>query len=100
MVRELRPQPDAAAVVQPQPSPGPLLARRLQRLPAPDALHPVAAYPQAAAIDHDRDPTIAVAAILAGEADDALGQQILVGPEDGPILVDRKPVITTTYKKL
>lgn len=29
--------------------------------------------------------TIAVAAILAGEADDALGQQILVGPEDGPI---------------
>ena len=85
VVRTLRPQPNAAPVVQPQPAPGPLLARHLQRLPAPDMFYPVTTHPQATAIDHDRDPAIAIATILAGEADDALGQQILIGPEDGPI---------------
>jgi len=85
VVRTLRLQADATAIVQPQTAPGPLLARHLQRLTAPDALHPVATHPQSAAIDHRRDPAVAVAAILAGETDDALGQQILVGPEDGPI---------------
>ncbi len=43
------------------------------------------AHPQPTAIDHDRDPAVAIAAILAGEADDALGQQVRIGPENGPI---------------
>jgi hypothetical protein len=45
------------------------------------------AHLQFAVVDHDRDPEVVMAAILACEADDALGKQILVGPEDGPIVL-------------
>ena len=85
VVRALRAQLDTAAVVHAQPAPGGLLVRHLQCLPAPDAFNLVAAQPRPAAIDHHRAPAVAMAVILAGKADDALGQRVLIQPADGPI---------------
>lgn len=64
-----------------------LVARRVHGLPATDAFHLIAARPQAAAIHYGRDPAIAIAAILAGETDDALRKQVFVEPEDGAIVL-------------
>jgi len=93
MVRTLRAQADATAVIQPQPTPRSLLAGHLQGLSAPDAFHPIAARSQTAAIDHDCDSAIAIAAILAGETDDALLQQVFVRSENEAIAL-RAPRLT------
>ena len=67
MVWVLRPQPDAGAVVEPEPAPLRLLLRNLQPLPPPDPLDPLAVHHPAGVPQQRRDPAIAVAAVLGGE---------------------------------
>lgn len=81
MIAPLRPQPDAGAVVEPEPAPSRLLLQYFQPLAAPDALDPILADIDAALIQDSRHPAIAVAAVCRGEINDVAGQLILVGLE-------------------
>ena len=80
MPRPARPQPDARAVVQPQPPALGLPPRHLQPLAPPDAPHPLGIHPPAPGAQHRRDPPVAVAAVLGRQADNRLGQRGLVVP--------------------
>jgi len=56
--------------------------RHLQSLAAPDAAHPVLAHPKATPVEHGGNAPVAVAPILTRQRDDALREQILIGPLD------------------
>jgi hypothetical protein len=78
VVRPLRPQPNAGAVVQPKlPAPG-MPGRDLQPLAPPDALHPLVVAGPALGPEQRHDPPGARPVVLAGQADDALRQRLLV----------------------
>jgi hypothetical protein len=72
MVRVLRPQPDARAVVEPEPALLRLLPRHFQPLPPPDPLHPLAVHPPAGLAQQRGDPAVAVAAVAPRQLDDVL----------------------------
>jgi hypothetical protein len=78
MVVMLRPQANARAVVQPQPSARLLPLRHLQALATPDALHAILAHAPAVVPKQRRDPAIPVTSILAGKIDDGAGKRIFV----------------------
>ena len=65
MVLPTRPEPDARAVIEPQPAPLGLLAGNLQPLAPPDAFHALVVDVPAFSPKERRDPTIAIAAVLA-----------------------------------
>ena len=74
MVGMFRPKPDAGVLVAPEPPAPGLLVRNLQPLASPDPLDPLAVHDPAGSMQHRRDATITVAAILSGERDDIGGQ--------------------------
>ena len=75
MVGMFRPKPDAGVLVAPEPAALGLLVRNLQPLAPPDPLDPFDVHHPAGSMQHRRDATIAVAAILDGERDDVGGQR-------------------------
>src|SRR5690606_24251797 len=84
MVWMLGPQPDARSVIQPEPTLLRLFGRNLQPLLSPNALDPlVVDHPAHLAAQKLGDLAIAVAAILAGQCNDVLGQLLLVVPTAG-----------------
>src|SRR3954469_8024948 len=64
MVGPLRPQPDAGAGVEPQPTAGPMLLGNLEPLATPDALNPVLAHTPACDLQQSRDPAVAIAPVF------------------------------------
>jgi hypothetical protein len=78
MPRILRPQPDARAIVQPEPAAFRLLLWHLQPLLAPDPLDTLAVHRPAGITQQGGHPAIAVATILLGERDDVVGEPLLV----------------------
>src|SRR5829696_2510848 len=77
----LRPQPDAGAVVEPQPTAWPVLFGNLEPFTAPDALNPIPTHRPACHLQQGRDPPIAVAAVLAGKGHDGPGERVLVSAD-------------------
>ncbi len=82
MVGTLRPQPDAGAVVQPEPAFLRLFTRDLQPLLPPDSFDPLDVHRPASPLQQRRDAAVAIAAVLGGERDD-------VGPQ-GRLIVGRR----------
>ena len=80
VVLPLWPQPDAAAVVQPQPAAARLFPRHLQAGLPPDALHPLVVHVPALVSQHSRDPRRPVSAVHRCQLDDPPGQRRLVVP--------------------
>ena len=78
MVGVLGTQPHAGPVVEPQPPSRLLLLWNLQPLTTPDPLDPVLAHLPASPLQQRRDPAIAIAAILAGQGNDGLGECVFV----------------------
>ena len=78
VVGPLRSQPDAGAVIEPEPGPFRLLLGDFQPFALPDPLHPLVVHMPARVTEHGRDPAVAVAAILAGQLDDVGGQPFLI----------------------
>ena len=85
MVAVLWAQPNAGAVIEPQPAPPRLLLRYFQPLATPDALNPVPADLDPALVQQSRHPAVAVAAVLRGKLDDVAGEFVLAGLERGNI---------------
>ena len=69
----LGPQPDAGSVIEPEPPAFGLLWWNLEPLSPPDPLHPLVVHHPSGAMQHRRDPTIAIPAILGGKLDDVGG---------------------------
>jgi hypothetical protein len=78
MIRALRPQPDARAVIEPESAFPGLLVRDLQPLPPPDPFHSLTVDLPACMPQQRRDPAVAVAAISGGQRDDIGGEPRLV----------------------
>ena len=78
MIGALGTQPNARAIVEPQPATWLLSLRNFQPFAPPDALYPIVANPPSRTLQQHRNATIAIAAILAGQPDDCLGQRIFV----------------------
>jgi hypothetical protein len=80
VIRPLRPQPHAGAVVAPQARPRLLLLRHLQPFAAPDVR---STRSPAHFLQLDGDASISVPTVLAGERDDSPAQRVLVVPLGG-----------------
>ncbi len=78
VIRPLGPQPHARAVIEPEPSPGPLFLRDLQPFATPDALHSIFPHLPACRPQQRRDPPVAVTAILTGQGNNRSRQRIFV----------------------
>lgn len=78
MVRSLRPQTYARAIVEPQTSRFRLFARGLQPLASPDPLNTLLIHSPASSTKQRRNTAISVAAILAGKLDNVGSQCYLV----------------------
>ena len=89
VVRALRTQPDARAVVEPEAAPLRLPCRNLQPLPSPDPLDPLEIHRPAGRPQHRGDPTIAIAAVLDGERDDVGRESRLVVRGRGDLALRR-----------
>src|ERR671917_624757 len=85
VIGSLGPQPDAGAVVEPEPASGSVLLRDLEPFTAPDALNPIPAHAPARDLQQGGDPPVAVAAVLGGKGHDRSGECILVSSEGGHI---------------
>jgi hypothetical protein len=70
MVRTLRPEPEAGAVVQPQPSLLGVPPWNLEPFASPDALDPLLVHDPACLTQESRDAAVAVAALHGREFDD------------------------------
>src|SRR6056297_1726426 len=78
MVRPLRPEPDAGAIVQPEPAPLLLLRWDLQPFALPDALDPFVVHVPARMVQQRRHRPVAVTAILRRQLDDVRRQTIFI----------------------
>lgn len=78
VIRPFGAQPDAASVVEPQSSARLLLSGNFESFATPDTLHSILACTPARLLPQRRDPPVAVAAVLAGQADDRLPQPVFV----------------------
>ena len=81
----LWPEPYARPIVEPQPPSWLLLLRYFQHLETPDPLDPIFTYLPASPPKQRGDPPIPVAAILAGQNDNGLGESIFVFPLCRPV---------------
>jgi hypothetical protein len=75
------PQTDTGTVIEPESAPLGLLARDLQPLPAPDALHSLVIHRPA----RPAEPL--------GQADDNPSQHLLIVPDPGPVTLSRPGLI-------
>ena len=89
MVRPLRPQPHARAVVEPEARPLRLASRNLEALVAPDAFDALHVHRPAIAPEHRGDPTVAVASVLQRQGDDGSRQSSLVLDHHGDFALRR-----------
>src|SRR5665213_2369971 len=78
MVRPFRPQSDARAIIEPEPTSLWLLLRNLQPLQPPDPLDAFDVHHPPGVSQHGCDPSIAITAVLGGERDDVGGQSRLI----------------------
>ena len=85
VVGPLGPQADAASVAEPQAPPARLFLRYFEPLLLPDALDPRPGHTPALGVEQGRNPTVAVAAVLARQAQDRLGQGRFILPRLGDI---------------
>lgn len=74
MVGVLWPQPDAGSVIEPEPPAFGLLLWNLEPLSPPDPFHPFVVHHPPSSMQHRRDPTIAIPAILGSKFDDVGAQ--------------------------
>ena len=72
-------QPDARAVIEPEPALLSLLRWDFQPFTSPDPLDPLVVYVPARVAQQTSDYSISVSPVLAGEFDDVFGQLLLVG---------------------
>jgi hypothetical protein len=92
MIRPLRSQPNARAIVQPQPPAGPLFLRYLQALATPDALYPIFAHLPTITLQQRRNSPVSVATVLTGQGNDRFRQRIFVDPLDRGIALCPSPL--------
>src|SRR3712207_8073519 len=85
MVGPLGPQPDAGAVVEPQPPPGSVLLGNFEPLATPDALNPVLAHTPACDLQKSGDAAVAIAPVLGSQGHDDSGECIFVSPHGGHV---------------
>src|SRR3954471_20631220 len=85
MVGSFRSEPDARAVVEPQPGAWLVFLGNLQPLATPDALHPILAHMPARDLEQGGDPPVAVAAILGSKGHDGSGKRVLVSSDSGNV---------------
>jgi hypothetical protein len=78
MVRPLRPEPDAGAIVQPEPAPLLLFWWDLQPFALPDTLDPLVVHVPARLVQQRRHRPVAVPAILRRQFDDVRRQTIFI----------------------
>ncbi len=78
MLREFRPQAHNRTIGQPQSTAFGLFCGYLQPFLAPDALHTLVIDQPAFIAQQSRHSAVAIAAVLAGQRDDALSQDLLV----------------------
>ena len=78
MVRMHGPEPHTRSIVEPQAASRLLSLRYLQPLTTPDAFDSILADLPARSLQQRRDPTIPIAAILAGQRNDGLSQSIFI----------------------
>ena len=78
MVGPAGPETDARSVVEPQSAPLGLLARNLEPLPPPEALHPLGVHGPAFSPQQRRNTSVAVSAVLCCQADDRSGQCLFI----------------------
>ena len=78
VIAALGPQPDAGAVIQPEPAAFRLLAGDLQPLASPDPLDPLVVDQPAGSAQQLGDLAVAIAAILPGQLDDVGRQPLFV----------------------
>jgi hypothetical protein len=72
-------EPNAGAVVQPEPSFLLLLLRNLQPFTSPDALDPFVVHLPACVVQQAGDHAVAIAPVLIGQLDDIVSQTLFVG---------------------
>ena len=89
MVRPLRPQPQAGAVVEPEARPLRLTSGNLEALAAPDPLDALHVHRPAVTPEQGRDSTIAVAPILQSQSDDGGRHSDLILNHDGDLALGR-----------
>lgn len=85
VIAPFRSEPDARAVVEPQPAPRALLLGNLQALPSPDAPDTVYADGPAIVMKQGRDPAITIPAIFRSQRDDSPCQRIFIGANRGDV---------------
>src|SRR3954470_17429488 len=85
MVGSFRSEPDAGAVVEPQPGAWPMFLRYFEPFTAPDALYPVPAYAPARDLQQGGDPPVAIAAVLGSKGHDGSGKRVLVSSDSGDV---------------
>jgi len=96
MMAPARPKPDAGSIVQPKSTPLGLSLRHLQALLTPDPLHTLGIHMPALTAQQGRDPTVAVAAILAGQFDNRFGKRRLVVGDFGYMPLGRARLTKNT----
>jgi hypothetical protein len=85
MIAMLRSQPNAGAVVEPQPPSRLLPFGYFKPLTAPDPLDAITANLPASFLKQRCDPTIAIASVLRSQRDNRSRQRIFIGPDDGGV---------------
>ncbi len=93
VIGPLGPQPHARAVIEPEPSPGPLFLRDLQPFATPDALHSIFPHLPACRPQQRRDPPVAVTAILTGQGNDRSRQRIFIHSLDRHVALRSTPLL-------
>lgn len=76
------PEPDARAVVQPEPASWPMFSGYLEPLTAPDPLDAITTDPPAGLDQQRGDPTIAIASVLGSQSDNRSRQRIFIRSDD------------------
>jgi hypothetical protein len=85
MIAVLRSQPNAGAVVEPQPTSRLLPFGYFKPLTAPDPLDAITANLPAGFGKKRPDPTIAIASIMRSQRDNRSRQRIFISPDDGGV---------------
>ena len=93
MVRPLRPQAHARAVVEPEAGSLRLSSWNLEPLPPPDPFDPLHVDRPAIAPEQRGDPTVPIAPVLESQRDDGGGQCSLVSDHHGALTLCRTVLI-------
>jgi len=78
VVRPLRAEPDAGAVIEPETAPLCLSRGDFQPFAPPDPLDPLVVHLPARLVEHAGDHAVPIPTVLTGQLDDVLGQALFV----------------------